>query len=59
MPFLPAETMHVHNREAKDLDLIERFFDRFKFRRLDDGEDEFHAASRTLAATRDRFGFLS
>src|SRR3954468_24772178 len=54
VPLLAAEALHVHDGQAEDLDLVERFLDRFQLRRLDDGEDEFHGSG----AVRDPWGDL-
>jgi hypothetical protein len=42
VPLLPAKTLHIHNRQAKDLDLGERGFDSFQPAGLNDGNDQLH-----------------
>ena len=44
VPLLAAETLHVHDREAKDFDLGQGRFDGFQSAGLNDGDDELHAA---------------
>src|ERR1043165_5455645 len=51
VPLLPAEAAAVDHRQTEDLDLVESFLDGFHFRRLNDGDDEFHI--------RDSLGCLS
>src|SRR5262249_7395410 len=56
MALLPTETLHVHDREAEDLDFVEGFLDGFQLRRLDNGEDEFHTCFVSVVASgRDTF----
>ncbi len=40
VPLLPAEALHIRNRQAKDLDLVKRRLDGFELAGLDDGDDE-------------------
>ena len=42
LALLPAEALHVHDRQADDLDLGEGGFHVLELAGLDDGDDEFH-----------------
>lgn len=42
LPFLAPETKYIDDRQPKNFHFIQRFFDRVKFGRRDDGKDQFH-----------------